>query len=374
MTMQVSAYLSEHVPEMTMQVSAYLSVRVPEMTMQVSCAYLRWRCRWVRTCLSAYLRWRCRWAACTWDDDAGVLAASAYLRWRCRWVACTWDDDAGVPCPPSHHLVRGVGDLSERVPDMMMQVSAYLSERVPEMTMQVSLARLLITLYAASAICLSAYLRWRCRWVRTRLSAYCPSPASSSPCTRRRRSVWARTWDDDAGECVPVWARTWDDDAGVPRPPPHHLVRGVGDRVDVRRPLVDLASAVRLHVVLVVDVEGAVGVDRDRHLADVRVDLTLLIPAARAGLTRQSPRIFTVVPKKNLANSGKNRPGVNVIVMMCNVRVDLTLLVPAARAGLTRQSPRIFTVVPKKNLANSGKNRPGVNVMMRNVMVIRDVK
>ena len=46
----------------------------------------------------------------------------------------------------------------------------------------------------------------------------------------------------------------------------------------MRRSLIDLTSSVRLHVVGAIDVHCTVRVNRNHHLADVGVDLPLLIP------------------------------------------------------------------------------------------------
>ena len=50
------------------------------------------------------------------------------------------------------------------------------------------------------------------------------------------------------------------------------------------RPLVDLTTLVVVHMALVVDIQGTVGVHRHDHLSDVRVDLTLVEPAEDKGV------------------------------------------------------------------------------------------
>ena len=45
----------------------------------------------------------------------------------------------------------------------------------------------------------------------------------------------------------------------------------------MRRSFVDLPSLVALHVVLSVNVHSTIRVDGNHHLADIRVDLSLLI-------------------------------------------------------------------------------------------------
>ena len=66
------------------------------------------------------------------------------------------------------------------------------------------------------------------------------------------------------------------DNASVFSPPFHRLVSSVGQSEDVRWALVDLSTAVHFDRVLFVDVHRLVRIDRDDHLTDVRVDLTLL--------------------------------------------------------------------------------------------------
>ncbi len=51
------------------------------------------------------------------------------------------------------------------------------------------------------------------------------------------------------------------------------MVGRVGHSKDVRRPLVDLFPSVLLHILIVVDVDGAIGVNRDHHLANIGVHL-----------------------------------------------------------------------------------------------------
>ena len=135
MTRQLTAYLSESIPVMTpLQVSG---VRVPEITMQVSSAYLRWRCRWERTCLTAHLsesvpEMTNAGVPCVPEmthatgkriPDMTMQVSCAYLRWRCRWERT---------CPRAYLRWHTTG--KRRVPEMTMQVRAYLSESVPEMT------------------------------------------------------------------------------------------------------------------------------------------------------------------------------------------------------------------------------------------------
>ena len=80
------------------------------------------------------------------------------------------------------------------------------------------------------------------------------------------------------------WSLTGNDNAGVPGASLHRSVRGVGDGEDVRWSFVDFASSIRFHHVGAVDVHRTIRIYRHHHFADVRVNLTLLVPAPHANI------------------------------------------------------------------------------------------
>lgn len=99
-----------------------------------------------------------------------------------------------------------------------------------------------------------------------------------------------------------VQGRTRDDNAGVAGLALHLLVSGVCDGKHMGGPLKDLAALVVSHLVRAVDVERPVWVDRDAHLADVRVHAACIEPAHARQI-----RALMSLTHKHFAKDKKNK-------------------------------------------------------------------
>lgn len=84
--------------------------------------------------------------------------------------------------------------------------------------------------------------------------------------------------DNFGGFGLPTATLTGNDNARVVARPFHGLVSGLSDGKDVRRPLVDLAAFVLVHILLVIDVQLSVGIHIDTHFPDKGINETGRVP------------------------------------------------------------------------------------------------